>query len=220
MIDCGICCNLFLYLQMNVFVVAHFLGDYYKVLIQTSISLGNMEEMIFLTSNVFNHLLLGFDPIQNYRKSVRFALQLLQFFVRLLQSFYPKFRQCFDSIRYKTIGNRKSVRFAPQLWPSVATWRHFAFDRLKTDEGRLIQGKILDSGWNSRQRIGQFSAHQGRTHCCRRFCHRRSSKQRSVRELVNKKNGLIWEYFPSVGPPTPFLRTPVYKKLNMVYFSF
>ena len=190
--------------------------------------------MIFPTSNVSNHLLLGFDPIQNYRKSVRFAPQLLQlfcatitkflscldstrfktignrkFFVR--QSFYPKFRQCLDSTQFKTIGNRKSVRFAPQLWPSLATWRHFAFDRLKTDEGRLIQGKSLDSGWNSRQRIGQFSAHQGRTHCCRRFCHRRSSKQRSVRELV-KKNGLIWEYFPSVGPPTPFLRTPVYKK--------
>ena len=66
---------------MNLFVVAHFLGDYYKVLIQNSISLGNMEEMIFPTTNVCNHLLLGFDPIQNYRKSVRFALQLSQFFV-------------------------------------------------------------------------------------------------------------------------------------------
>ena len=85
--------------------------------------------------------MLEFHPSQNNRKLVRIASQLWQFFVWLSPSFYPKFRWCLDSTRFETIGNGKSVRFAPQLWPSVATWRHFAFDRLKTDEGRLIQGK-------------------------------------------------------------------------------
>ena len=35
-----------------------------------------------------------------------------------------------------------------------------------------------------------------------------------------KKNGIMWEKFPSGGPPPPVWETPVIKKKSWVYFSF
>ena len=43
----------------------------------------------------------------------------------------------------------------------------------------------------------------------------------AVRDAVKKKNGIFWEFFPSVGPPPPpLLGTPVSKKKSVVYFAF
>ena len=51
-----------------------------------------------------------------------------------------------------------------------------------------------------------------------------SSKQdRLIRDAVRKKNGIMWEKFPSGGPPPPpppVWETPVIKKKSWVYFSF
>ena len=43
----------------------------------------------------------------------------------------------------------------------------------------------------------------------------------SFRVVVRKKNGIMWEKFPSGGPPPPpqVWETPVIKK-NGIYFSF
>ena len=51
--------------------------------------------------------------------------------------------KCFQSSAAQIQNYRKSLHFAHhQLRPSVATWRHLAFEnRLDADEGRLIQGK-------------------------------------------------------------------------------
>ena len=40
-----------------------------------------------------------------------------------------------------------------------------------------------------------------------------------VRDTTPQKNGIFWEFFPSVGPP-PLLGTPVSKKKSVVYFEF
>ena len=42
----------------------------------------------------------------------------------------------------------------------------------------------------------------------------------NLRDAPNKKNGIIWEFFSSVGPPPPLLGTPVSKKKSVVYFAF
>ena len=40
--------------------------------------------------------------------------------------------------------------------------------------------------------------------------------------LSNKKNDIIWEFFPNIGPPPPppLLGTPYPKKIFSVYFAF
>ena len=41
-----------------------------------------------------------------------------------------------------------------------------------------------------------------------------------LRYALKKKNDIIWEFFPNVGPPPPLLGTPYPKKFFSVYFAF
>ena len=42
-----------------------------------------------------------------------------------------------------------------------------------------------------------------------------------LRDVAKKKNGKMWEFFPSGGPPpSPLFGNDTFVKKNMVYFAF